>query len=67
MEITIMVRTVDGYRDSRRFKTLAGAQRFAHRHVGEHPEIGRSYAVAGDGISRVAVRGSTLAEIFPEA
>lgn len=63
--ITINYRAVDGARDRRTFKTLTGAQKFAHKLVGAHPEIGSWYAVAGDGVGRVTCTGCTIAELFP--
>lgn len=68
-KITVSVRAIDGYRTTRRFKTLAGAQRFAQERVGETPEIshGLGYAVAADGVVKVSVDGATLRDLFPVA
>jgi len=52
-------------RATRTYATLKGAMTFAHNWVGPHPEIGSGYAVSGDGIGKVTVRGATLAELFP--
>lgn len=57
----------DGYRQTRKFKTLRGAQRFAHEWVGAHPDIGTRYAVSFDGIGRVTVEGVALSDLFPAA
>lgn len=66
---TIRVRyeSIDHFRKTRRFATLAGAQRFAHHLVGPHPDISETfrYAVSDDGIGKVTVEGATLADIFP--
>ena len=65
-QIVVSYSAVDGYRaPARVFATLAGARRYAHERVGRHPEIGSSYAVSGDGVGKVTVRGCTLAELFP--
>lgn len=64
--IKVTYTSVDRYTRSQRFKTLEQAQRFAHRWVGEHPEIGRSYAISGDGIGKITVKGASLSDLFPE-
>jgi hypothetical protein len=65
--ITVTYLAVDGTRDTRRYKTLRGAQARAHYWVGPHPDIGSFYAVSNDGVGRVTVEGgTTLAELFPE-
>lgn len=66
MEIIVRYSSCDGYSERRKFKTLKGAQKFAHKWVGEHPEIGSSYAVSGEGIGKVTVSGCSLRELFPE-
>lgn len=66
MEIRIHYSTLDRYNERRKFKTLDGARKYAHKWVGEHPEIGSFYAVSGDGGGKVTVEGCTLAELFPE-
>jgi hypothetical protein len=67
MQITVRYLAVDGFSKTRRFKTLAGAQKFAQHYLGEHPEFyERSwYAVSFDGVGRVTVEGATLADLFP--
>lgn len=63
--ITVRYSAIDGYSKSRSFKTLAGACRFAHHYVGEHPDMGSGYAVSFDGVGKVTVRGASLAALFP--
>jgi hypothetical protein len=63
--ITVRVRTVDHFRKSRTFKTLAGAQKFAQRYVGETPELGSHYAVSADGVATVYA-SVPVAELFPK-
>lgn len=64
--IKVRYSSVDGGgAPARTFKTLKGAQKFAHQWVGAHPEIGSTYAVSGDGIGKVTVSGASLRELFP--
>jgi hypothetical protein len=65
MTITVTYSAVDGVYDHRRYATLRNARTFAHKMVGHHPELGRHYAVSGDGIGKIAVAGCTLNELFP--
>ena len=58
---------------SRKFKTLAGAQRFAQKLVGETPDIvGRPtrpseyYAVSYDGAVKVTCDECRLVDLFPK-
>jgi hypothetical protein len=64
--IKVSYRSIDRYSQTRRFKTLAGAQKHAQKWIGETPEIGWGYAVSGDGIGRIMVTGATLYELFPK-
>lgn len=64
-KITVRYRSVDGCSKSRSYATLAGAQKYAQRMVGKHPEQGSFYAVSGDGIGRVTVEGARLEDLFP--
>lgn len=64
--IKVTYQAVDGYRKTAKFKTLTGAQRFAHKWVSAHPDVGSFYAVSPDGIGRVMVEGCSIQEIFPE-
>ena len=66
MLVKITYRSVDGFSKYGRFKTLKGARRFAHKWVGEHPEIGFNYAVSFDGIGKITVSGCSLQDLFPE-
>jgi hypothetical protein len=68
--VTIKVHysSVDRFSQTRSFKTLEGARRYAMRWVGEHPEVGGWYAVSGDGMGKVTVTGdATLRDLFPDA
>lgn len=65
MEITVTYSSIDGCRMKRKFKTISGAQAFAHKYVGRYPEQGSTYAVSGDGVGKVTWTGCTSAELFP--
>lgn len=68
MDITVRYSSIDRFRKSRKFKTLAGAQKFAQKMVGETPEISTNfdYAVSGDGVGKVTCDGCKLSELFPK-
>jgi hypothetical protein len=63
--IRLRYSSFDGHAEEKTFSSVAEAQRFAHHWVGPHPEIGRGYAVSGDGIGKIEARGITLAALFP--
>jgi hypothetical protein len=63
--VRVSYSSIDHFRQTRGFKTLEGAQNFAQKWIGETPEIGTCYAISGDGIGRITVKGATLAELFP--
>ena len=65
-DIRLRYRSVDGCTKKQKFTSLADAQRFAHHWIGPHPEIGRGYAISGDGIGKIEAAGVTLAALFPE-
>ena len=62
--IKVRYSSIDGWRETRSFKTVEGARKFAVHYIGEHPEVGTSYAVSGDGVGRVTVEGCTIAALF---
>ena len=66
MDIKLTYRSIDRVSKSARFKTLESAQKFAARYVGETPEIGRGYAVSGDGIGKITWVGCTSDQLFPK-
>ena len=57
--------SIDRFSQSRSFKTLAGAQKFAQRWVGPHPELGGYYAISDDGVGKVTCSGCKLTDLFP--
>lgn len=63
--IRVTYQSIDGLRTTRTFRTLAGAQRFAQHRVGNHPDIGSTYAVSDDGVGKITATGATLADLFP--
>lgn len=64
-DIKLSYRTVDRFSETRRFKTLKGARKYAHRRVGAHPDY-TWYAVDAYGTGRLTCEGCTMAELFPE-
>ena len=66
VRIRVSYRSFDRFNQSRTFRTLAGAQRFAQKWVGECPEHGNHYAISGDGVGRVTVAGCALLDLFPQ-
>ncbi len=64
--ITVRYSTVDHFTETRRFRTLAKAREYAQHLIGKTPEMGRTYAISGDGIGKIEVRGTTLANLFGE-
>ena len=67
-DITINMRTTDGERKHRRFKSLEGARKFAMRYVGKTPEISEmmGYAVSPYGDAKITASGISLEELFAE-
>jgi hypothetical protein len=64
--IKVHLLSVDGFSKSRRFKTLAGAQKFAQHYVGDAPELGGGYAISWDGVCRITTN-IPLKKLFPKA
>jgi hypothetical protein len=64
-DITVRYQAIDGYKQSRRFKSLDGARRYAAERVGATPTIGSHYAVSDDGVGKVTVNGATIHDLFP--
>jgi len=71
MAIKIRYSSIDGVRTLRTFATLKGARKYAQHCVGEHPDMGSTYAVSFDGIGKVEVFGThpdaKLSALFPPA
>src|SRR6188768_740092 len=65
VRISVSYRSLDHYSETRSFRTLNGAQKYAQKWVGAHPDLGSFYAVSNDGVGRITVKGCTLAELFP--
>jgi hypothetical protein len=64
--IKVGYNSIDGSRDVKTYALIEAARTFAHHWVGPHPEIGRGYAVSGDGIGKITVSGASLADLFPD-
>jgi hypothetical protein len=73
--VTVRVSTVDRFSKTGKFKTLAGAQRFAQKWIGEAPDISFQwrYAVSNDGIAKATVFGDidgkpvSVFDVFPKS
>jgi len=63
--ITVRYSSIDHYRETRRFKTIEAACRYAIMRVGV-PEFGSGYAVSADGVGKIEVEGCTLVELFTD-
>ena len=63
--IVVYYSSIDGCRETRKYKTLEGARRFAQEMIGRTPEMGSYYAVSGDGVGKIEVKGISLHELFP--
>lgn len=66
--IKLTFSTVDRFRETRTFKTLKGARKYAQGKIGTHPEVSRTfgYAVSSYGDAKIEIReGCTFAELFP--
>lgn len=66
-DITVTFSTIDRFRQTRHFKTLKGAQKYAQKRVGAHPDVSETYGYAVDayGVGKVQLRGATFVEVFP--
>ena len=65
MTISIRIRSIDGFTESRSFKSLAGASKFAQAALGLYPDLSSTYAIADDGVVKLTVRGASLLDLFP--
>lgn len=55
MIIKVRYASIDGYKQTKSYSTLAGARAFAQHWVGQNPEMGSSYAVSGDGVGKITL------------
>lgn len=63
--IKLRYRACDGTFILKRFRSFAGAQRWARSMVGDHPDMGLSQAVSQDGIGTIhVVSGTTIGALF---
>lgn len=62
--IEIRYRACDGFSAVKKFKTLAGARRYAQKMVDTAVEFGPYYAVSFDGIGRITVTGIDIKKLF---
>ena len=66
-DITVYYVTSDGHRETRQFKSLFAARRYAQSKVGEAPEHGGYYAVNEYGDARIQAKGASINELFPRS
>jgi hypothetical protein len=62
--IRVTYSTVDRFRQTRTFKTLAGARRYAQKWVGVNPDQAIGYAISDDGVGKITVLGCALSALF---
>lgn len=62
-KIKVRYESVDGYWETRSYKTLKSAHKWAVEMIGP-PDIGNGYAVSYDGVGKIVVDGCTLEELF---
>ena len=55
----------DGYITNAKFDNIKDASTWCRDWIGDHPDIGRHYAVSFDGIGTIHVQGALLDDIFP--
>ena len=67
MDIRVSYKTIDHFSQTRRFKTIKGAQKYAQKWLGETPDLGTWYAVSYDGVGRITVSGCSLRDLFPKS
>lgn len=62
MVIKIRYTTIDHYGESRKFKSLKGAQAYAQSRMGKHFDISENfgYVVSGDGVAKLIATGVDL-------
>lgn len=67
-DIRIRYSTIDGFYESRRFKTLAGARAYARKRIGTTYDIGETFGYAVDmhGIGKITASGATLEELLSD-
>lgn len=69
VEIRVRYSTIDRFTQTRKYKTIEGARKYAQKQVGETPEISFQfgYAVSSDGVGKVEVSGCLLSDLFPKS
>lgn len=68
MEIKLRYTTIDRFSESRSFKSLDGAQRYARRRMGNMFDISEAfgYIVSSDGVGKLTVSGISPAKLMGE-
>ncbi|WP_171181152.1 hypothetical protein [Ruegeria sp. HKCCD8929] len=62
--ITVTYLASDGFTKTETFTTRSEAREFAVHWVGEHPEMGGTYAISGDGVGRITAEGISINDLF---
>jgi hypothetical protein len=62
--IRVHYNAIDHFSQSRSFKTLAAARRYAQKWVGPHPDTTGWYAVSFDGVGRITAN-VPMTDLFP--
>ena len=59
--------TIDGCNETRRYLTLVGAQKWAQRMLGTHPDVSRTfnYAVSPYGDTKIVGLNFPVEDLFP--
>lgn len=66
-DITVYFVTSDGHRETRKFKSLFAARRYAQSKIGEAPDHGGHYAVSAYGDAKILAHNASMNELFPRS
>lgn len=66
-DISVSVMPIGGRWQTRKYKRLDHARRFAQKHAGRHPGLQASHAISNNGQVQVRCKGCLLAHLFPAA
>ena len=64
MTIAIHSTTIDGQRQTKTYRSLSGARKYAMAQVGRFPQVCDTYAISGDGITKITVDGASLPDLL---
>lgn len=66
-DITVYFVTSDGYRETRKFKSLFAARKYAQSKIGEAPDNAGHYAVSEYGDAKILAHNASMNELFPRS